>query len=81
MARGAGSAAQGRDLEFNGAMKKGPLVGWLVYIGDEILPSYIGTIIDHEIRIPIFSIQDSIESRRVLFSWLNCWFQGSPKSI
>ena len=27
--------------------------GWLGYIGDEILPSYIGIIINHEIRIPI----------------------------
>ena len=27
--------------------------GWLGYIGDEILPSYIGIIIHHEIRIPI----------------------------
>ena len=27
--------------------------GCLGYIGDEILPSYIGIIINHEIRIPI----------------------------
>ncbi len=27
--------------------------GYLLYIGDEILPNYMGIIIDHEIRIPI----------------------------
>ena len=27
--------------------------GYLLYEGDEILPSYIGIIIRHEIRIPI----------------------------
>ena len=34
------------------AMKK-KVPGCLVYIGGEILPSYIGIIISHEIRIPI----------------------------
>ncbi len=33
-------------------MKKWP-PGWLGYIGDELLPSYIGIIINHDIRIPI----------------------------
>ena len=27
--------------------------GCLVYIWDEILPTYMGTIINHEIRIPV----------------------------
>ena len=27
--------------------------GWLGYIGDDILPSYIGIIIKYDIRIPI----------------------------
>ena len=34
-------------------MKKGPLPGCLGYIRDEILPNYMGIIIDHEIRILI----------------------------
>ena len=29
------------------AMKKGPLVGWVIYIGDEKLPNYMGIIINH----------------------------------
>ena len=43
-------------------MKHGDIVGpWLVclYIGDDILPSYIGTVINHDIngwKITIFSI-------------------------
>jgi len=32
--------------------------GWLEYIGDEILPSDIGFIITHEIRIPSLTNQD-----------------------
>ena len=40
--------------------------GWLAYIGDEILPSYIGIIINHEIRIPITN-QDSMESKAGFF--------------
>ena len=35
------------------ATKKGPLVGWLVRLGDEELPSYIEIIMNHEIRIPM----------------------------
>ena len=47
-------------------------LGWLGYIGDEILPSYIGHyFINHEIRIPSLTIQDSIESKAGFFSWLN----------
>ena len=47
-------------------MKKGPLVGWVIH-GDDKLPSYIGIIINHEIRIPSLTIQDSMESRSVFF--------------
>ena len=43
-------------------MKKN--LGWLGYIGDEILPSYIGIIMNHEIRIPFLTIQDSMESHK-----------------
>ena len=32
---------------------KDPERGCLGYIGDDILPSYIGIVINHEIRIPI----------------------------
>ena len=47
--------------------EKNRKVGW-VFVGDEILPSYIGHyFINHEIRIPSLTIQDSIESRRVFF--------------
>ncbi len=50
--------------------------GWLVYIGGEILPSYIGIIIGHEIRIPIKTNQD--DSWKVglpgfFGPWLNCY--------
>ncbi len=42
--------------------KKGP---WLVYIGDEILPSFIRIVINHDIRIPSLTEQDSMESKAV----------------
>ena len=46
--------------------------GWLGYIGDEILPSYIGIIISHEIRIPI---------NQPGFQWkvIKGFFRGSPE--
>ena len=52
------------------AMKENP--GWLGYIGDEILPSYIGIIISHEIRIPI---------NQPGFQWkeVKGFFRGSPE--
>ena len=37
--------------------------GWLGYIGDDILPSYMGISINHEIRIPSLTNEDSMESR------------------
>ena len=51
--------------------------GWLGYIRDEQLPSYIGIIYDyfisHEIRIPSSTNQDSMECRsRVLLPLLTC---------
>ena len=39
-------------------MKKEP--GWFGYVGDDILPGYIGVIVNHEIRIPSLTNQDSI---------------------
>ena len=39
--------------------------GQFGYIGDEILPSYIGIIVNHEIRIPIKQL--IMESKRVFF--------------
>ena len=45
--------------------KKGPwLVG--VYIGDEKLPSYIGIIINHDIRIPINQPKNPTENKAFL---------------
>ena len=35
------------------SMKKGSLVLFRVFVGDEMLPTYVGIIINHEIRIPI----------------------------
>ena len=40
--------------------------GWLDYIGDEILPSYIGVIIN-ELYGSLLTNQDSMESRRDFF--------------
>ena len=37
--------------------------GWLFEIGDEKLPSYIEIVINHEIRIPFSTNQDSMESK------------------
>ena len=45
-------------------------LGWLFDIGDEILPSNMGIIINHEIRIPFLNKQDSMESK-------NGFFRGS----
>ena len=43
--------------------------GWLGYIGNEILPSYIGIIINH-CKDPYLTNQDFMKSRRVYLSWL-----------
>ena len=54
-------------------MKKAATLGFVGgFVGDDILPSYIGHyFINHEIRIPLLTIQDSIESRAgFFFSWL-----------
>ena len=67
-------------------MKKGPLVVCWVYVGDEILPKYVGIIINHEIRIPgsLLNNQYNPESfpsqKRKTFSFL---FKGgrSPDSM
>ena len=40
---------------------------WLGYIGDYTTQLYIEIIINHEIRIPELTNQDSMESRRVFF--------------
>ena len=46
-------------------------LGWLGYIGDEILPSYIGIMRHHEIRIPINQPGFKQESKGPgFFSWL-----------
>ena len=43
-------------------------LGWLGYIGDEILPSYIGHyFINHYFRIPSLTIQYNRKNRRVFF--------------
>ena len=42
-------------LESQMSHEKNP--GWMGYIGDDILPSYIGIIINHEIRIPFLTNQ------------------------
>ena len=52
--------------------------GYLLYIGDEILPSYCRDyFINHEIRIPFLTNQDSMESKAGFFGpWLKyvAWF-------
>ena len=48
--------------------------GCLGYVGDEKLPSYMGTIINHYFRIPLLSNQDSMESIRFFFV---VFFHGS----
>ena len=48
-------------------------LGWLGYIGDEILPSYVGIIINH-CKDPYWPT--SISWKVGLFSWLICsWFK------
>ena len=47
------------DPNPNEQWKKGTLVGWVI-LGDEILPRYIGMIINHEIRIPINHLKTNI---------------------
>ncbi len=42
-------------------------LGWLDYIGDEILPSYIGIVFSPLFLDPEKTIQDSMESRKVFF--------------
>ena len=41
--------------------------GWLGYIGDEILPNYMGILINHDIRIPSLNNQDSMECQQGFF--------------
>ena len=58
--------------------------GWLGYIGDEILPSYIGDyFINHEIRIPSLTIQYFMESKgpRVFFVAHLCRPSFPPRKI
>ena len=59
------------NAEFTGAMKKN-LVGCLIYVGDDILPSYMGIIINHDIRIPITQPGFNGKWRGPFFSWLTC---------
>jgi len=50
------------------AMKKGPKRLVREFVGDKILPRYMGiTYVNHEIRIPFFNNQDSMESRLFVF--------------
>ena len=51
--------------------KKGPLVGWVIYRGLYITQLYRDYFINHEIRIPFFTNQDSMESGSFFF------FRGS----
>ena len=52
---------------------KRPLIsGCLGYIGDCTTRLIIGTLINHEIRIPIKQPGFPMESQAVLFSWLRC---------
>ena len=44
--------------------RKKKKTGWLGYIGDDKLPSYIGIIRNHELKIPQWTNQDSMESVR-----------------
>ena len=44
-------------------------LGWSGFIGDEKLPSYIGIIINHDIRIPFLTIQYFMESRGPRVFW------------
>ena len=41
--------------------------GWLGYIGDEILPNYMGISKKYDIRIPSLNNQDSMECQQVFF--------------
>ena len=50
-------------------MNKNP--GWLGYIGDEILPNYIGIIISHH-KDP-YKPTSIMESNKFFFSWLICF--------
>ena len=49
--------------------------GCLGYMGDEILPSFIGIMINHY-KLSLLTNQDSIESMAGFFSWLIWKFMG-----